>query len=432
MAWRASEWGLSLILGLSIPSTMIRFLFFFFLSCLLSCQQPSTSSESNAAFEDTLKAGLDSLHALGQINGFGVTLVDEQGVLFSDGVGFADIEMEQAYTENTLQNIGSVSKTFIGISLMKAQEMGKLKLDDPVNNYLPFKVVNPSFPDVPITIRQLATHTSSILDSDAYETYSYVLKDSMDLTQLPEDVQNFRSPSAMMPMLVFLENMLSTGGEWYEEAVFSSNQPGATFDYTNTGATLAAAVLERATGQSFAAFTTEHILEPLGMDDSGWSFDAIELEAHSSLYVDPYTEIPFYALVTYPDGGLITSPADLGIYLAELIRGYQGEGKLLSKDSYAELFREQLDASHYTDRDEENPFDDEYNNGIFMGFTPSGYVGHTGGDPGIACFMFFNPETRRGRILMINTSIINREGVDQFYSIWGLLGEYESSFERTN
>ncbi len=134
----------------------------------------------------------------------------------------------------------------------------------------------------------------------------------------------------------------------------------------------------------------------------------------------------FFHLITFPDGGLITSPMELSKYLIELIKGYSGKGTLLSKASYQELFNPQLNAGHLPDRDTENDFDDEYNSGIFMGFTPKGYVGHTGGDPGIATFMFFNPKTRTGRLLMINTSIVNQEGVEQFFAIWNTLIDYET------
>ena len=55
--------------------------------------------------------------------------------------------------EVTIQNVASVSKTIVGIALLKAQELGKLKLDEPINKYLPFKVFNPKFPNENITIR---------------------------------------------------------------------------------------------------------------------------------------------------------------------------------------------------------------------------------------------------------------------------------------
>lgn len=394
---------------------------------VISCQPPSTeTSHSEPNWGDTLTFKLNSLHESGYINGFGAAVVNEKEVLYAEGIGFANTKNNSAYTENTIQNIGSVSKTFIGIALLKAQELGKLDLDDPVADYLPFEVKNPAFPDIPITIRQLTTHTSSILDTDYYDEKSYILKDDVPVSDSLKAIsENFNSPDSKIPLIDFLEKILSHRGEWYEEAGFSKNKPGEIYEYSNIGATLAAAVLEMATEKSFNEFATDHILKPLKMTSSGWSFEDIELSVHSTLYANPGTELPYYSLITYPDGGLITSISDLGKYLSELIKGHSGEGTLLTFKSYQELFKEQLQAKNLPDRDDENDFDDEYNTGIFMGFTPKGYVGHTGGDPGIATFMFFDPATKTGRILMINTSVRGSGGVDQFYSIWNALGEYE-------
>ncbi len=92
---------------------------------------------------------------------------------------------------------------------------------------------------------------------------------------------------------------------------------------------------------------------------------------------------------------------------------------------YKILFEEQLGAENFIDRDSEDYYD-EYNTGIFMGFTPNGYIGHTGGDPGVSSYMFFNPKTKVGRILIINTDIGN-EGYQEFKAIWKKLGEYEKA-----
>ena len=173
-------------------------------------------------------------------------------------------------------------------------------------------------------------------------------------------------------------------------------------------------------------YATQHILKPLLMTSSGWTFENINIDEHSTLYANTTTPLPKYSLITYPDGGLLTNAEDMGKYLTELIKANSGGGTLLENRSYKELFKEQLGASSFPDRDEEDDYDDEYNTGIFMGFSPKGFIGHTGGDPGIATFMFFNPKTKIGRILIINTSVVNSEGVDQFYSIWNTLGKYEN------
>ncbi|MEM6737916.1 MAG: serine hydrolase domain-containing protein [Bacteroidota bacterium] len=399
----------------------------------LSCKPKETSNEKSKieTQRDSLTMELIEIHKQGHINGFSVAIVDQNEVLYQEGIGYSNLTSKESYTENTLQNIGSVSKTFIGIALLKAQEMGKLSLDDPINRHLPFQVYNPDYPKEEITLRHLATHTSTILDTDYYDEKSYILK---DVIEVPDSImaisETFNLPSSAMPLHSFLEKLLSEKGEWYEEEGFLQNKPGEIYEYSNVGATLAAAVVEIATGESFNAFATKYILKPLNMSSSGWSFEDIDLSKHSTLYARPKIELPYYSLITYPDGGLITSISDMATYLRELIKGYSGNGILLTKASYKELFTEQLTSDNIPDQDDDgDAYDDEYNTGIFMGFTPKGYIGHTGGDPGIATFMFFKPKSNTGKILMINTSVRDSDGVKEFYDIWYTLDEYENKMK---
>lgn len=384
-----------------------------------------THGQSITDETDSLTKKLTELTKEGFINGFSVALVNKDTVLYTKGFGYSNIDKQNPYTENTIQNIGSISKTLIGIALLKAQEQGKLKLDDPINKYLPFEVINPNHPNIPITIRHLATHTSSIKDTKHYDEKAYVLEeDTFNSKSLKKISEKFNSHEDNFKMNNFLLNLLHKDGVWYKKNNFLKEKPGALFHYSNIGATLAAYIIEIATEESYDLYTDKHILKPLGMHASGWSFNTVDSSNYSTLYADPNTPLPKYSLVTYPDGGLITSANDLSKYLSELIKGYTGGGTLLTNESYKELFTQQLHEINFEDRNENNPYDDEYNSGIFMGFSAKDYIGHTGSDPGITCFMFFNSKTYEGRILLINTALINQGGVEQFKAIWNLLGEY--------
>ncbi|MNK24474.1 Penicillin-binding protein 4* [compost metagenome] len=392
-----------------------------------SCQQKTTAdkySNNKNVLKDSLTSALNEIYKEGNFNGFGVAIANEDGVLYSNGIGYANVETKQKYTENTVQPIASVSKTFIGIALMKAQELGKLKLDDPINNYLPFKVVNPNFPNVPITIRHLATHTSSITDTDFYLQKAWVLINDTPIDRTFDYPQKFNSPSAKIPMETFLKKILVSGEDWYSKEGFLKSKPGAYYEYSNIGATLAALIVEKAAGVPYDIFTDKHILKPLHMNSSGWSLKDIHSAKHSILYESPKRIVPFYTLITYPDGGFITSAADMGKYLSELIKGFSGKGTILTKESYKELFKQQLNEKNFSDRNEQNPYNEEYNTGIFMGFSYKGYIGHTGGDAGVSSMMFFDPKTKTGRFLMINTNFSTKAGNDQFYHIWDILGSY--------
>ncbi|MTB52062.1 serine hydrolase [Lewinella sp. W8] len=398
------------------------------ITLLFSCGSPNTPHQEDATqrAKDSLSAALRTIHAEGIINGFAVGVVDQEGIIYTEGFGYADVEKQLPYTAATVQNIASISKTLIGISLLKAQELGHLSVDDPVSKHLDFPVVNPHFPDQEITLRHLATHTSSIMDGDVYDEQSYLLLTEVDSTgtkkmEIPEE---FNSPREA-PMGNFLEKVLSPAGSWYSPDNFMQQPPGQLFEYTNIGATLAAYVIERASGVPYDEFTTRHILRPLGMTGSGWAYEAVG-ENHSILYAEGDTKLPPYRLITYPDGGLRTSSEDLSKYLKELIRGYAGSGTLLSQESYREFFRKQLSEENFTERNADHPYNDEYDFGLFIGFSAKGYAGHTGGDPGVSSLMFFHEERKVGRLLIINTDLRSEEGVKQFINIWETLEGYEA------
>ena len=232
------------------------------------------------------------------------------------------------------------------------------------------------------------------------------------------------SPETKISMEEFLRNVLSGNGKWYEKRGFSTNRPGEKFNYSNLGATLAALIVEIVMEESYAEFTTNQILKPLGMNASGWSFKTANQINHTILYENPETAIPLYSLITYPDGGLISSVHDLGKYLTELIKGYQGKGTILNKDSYKELFKKQLNESHFTNGQDGKDFDGEFNSGIFMSFNPKYFIGHTGSDPGVVTHLFFDPETNIGRILLINTELSNKKSKKEFLDILQVLWSY--------
>lgn len=364
-------------------------------------------------------------------NGFGVALTNDKEVLYQNGFGLANIETGEKYTENTIQNIASVSKTFIGIAILKAQELGKLKLDDPISKYLPYKIENPRFRENPITIRQLVTHTSSIHDNEEYLNRAWVLYDTINLKKnLKIDIGEckFSAPSTEVSMENFMINVLTEKGKWFKASTFLDHKPGQIFEYSNMGATLAALVLEKATGQKFDDFTEKYIMQPLKMESTGWGLRSIDKNKHSRLYIDKKTAYPFYLCVTYPDGSIITSSNDMSKYICELMKGYTGNGTLLSKDSYKELFTPQLKAEYFIDRDT-SEFGD-YNIGIIMSFGPTGNFGHFGGDPGLFSVIYFDKEKKTGKYYITNTDADGKESGKYHGQIVKLLDEYAEKLDK--
>jgi CubicO group peptidase (beta-lactamase class C family) len=282
------------------------------------------------------------------------------------------------------------------MALMKAQELGLLQLDDAINTYLPFKIYNPKFKDKHITIRQLANHTSSILDTEFYNRI-YVFKDKIPrfYKQLPENIQqnvkediNRFNNNKMMPAASFIKNQYSIAGTWYAPENFSSNSPGTSYKYSNMGANIAAYIIELVSGVSYTDFLQKHILNPLQMDASGWHSKNNPLKNISTLYWYDYP-IPNYEFITYGDGGFMTNIEDFSKFLITVIRGYNGEQNILKTSSYKEIFKDS------TDKD--------FKKNLFWNIDNE-KIGHSGNDPGVISHAYFLKKNKHGIIVFVNTS----------------------------
>lgn len=361
--------------------------------------------------------------------GMTVAIVDKDQILFQKEFGYADIATKKPYTKNTIHNIGSTSKTFIGISIMQLVEQGKLSLDDKVNDILPFKVTNPYHPETPITIRQLATHTSTIRDRNFnYGLKAYVSDDDSKgnrkgLPLIYKIMFKRILKNERVSLGAFVENTLSKKGKWYKKKNFYKNEPGTTEEYSNIGAALAGYIVEVVSGENYGDYVVNHILKPLGMNASGWTRKTTNSAEYAQRYVN---RIPFpnYDLMTYPDGGLISSSADLTTYLMEMIRGYQGKSQLLSAESFQIMMSNQYEQSPLAKTIEET----EGRSGIFwdiFGKEGTGDIGHNGSDPGILTFMYFDPEKGIGCLLKTNTDSEDKQ-IKEVVKIWELLIKYRN------
>lgn len=334
-----------------------------------------------------------------------MAIVAKDSILYMKAFGYADRASRQPLQVTTLQNIGSISKTLIGVSLMKLVDDGKLNLDTPINDFLPFKVNHPKFNTKAITLRHLATHSSGIKDTpNNYDLKSYYLDTDYQKGELQMKGYSLKEKIFLkntlknkpIPLKDFLKMTLSEDGAWYNTNSFYDFEPGSVYEYSNLGATLAAYIVEIVSGKSYDKFTRDEIIKPLKMIDTGWFYKDVDMTRFTSRYIGKHDIVaPFYELITYPDGGLKTTIADLSLFLQEMMRGHAGEGKLLSKTSYEQLFANSLQVE---DGEERGIFWDVFEE------SPDKDIGHSGNDPGIYCFMYFNPKTGIGHILFTNSS----------------------------
>lgn len=123
----------------------------------------------------TFHTQMDSLFKTSALSGYSATIIVNDSIIYQRSFGYADIQGQIPYTLQTPQPIASVSKTFVGIAVAKAVELGLFQLSDDISTLLPFPVVNPRSPKEPITVSQLVTHTSSITDHPDVVKDEYIL-----------------------------------------------------------------------------------------------------------------------------------------------------------------------------------------------------------------------------------------------------------------
>mgnify|MGYP006088024445 FL=1 len=310
----------------------------------------------------------------GKAPGIGLSIIIKGDILVSKGYGYADIENRIPFTDSTIMNIASISKTFIGVSVMHAVEKGLLNLEDDVNKFLSFKIVNPHRPDKVIKVKHLLGHRSSIIDEDKTYKSSY-----------------FYGGDAPTGLGNFLEKYLSKNGAYYSEHNFLDKDPGTIESYSNIGAGLAAHILENIMKKPFNLITKDLIFRPLGMKNTVWFLSEMENQSsHAKLYKNEkdknkLIDVDLYGLITYPDGGLRTSVKDLTKYLHFIMCDMPVQD-IINKESKENMLTPDFDQTYAKFWDTKD------------------LIGHGGWDPGVTSSMYFDPKNEIGIILFTNTS----------------------------
>ncbi len=377
-----------------------------FLLVLFSVSLFSCSKKTISTVED-LDTSLKDLSKNMLMAGFAVTVVKQDKIVYQNAFGQADVAKGTPYTNQTLQPIASISKTFIGVALMKAIEQGHFTLETPINDILPFKVKNPNAPNSIIRVKHLATHTSGLTDNQPiyFKNHSILAGENTTSTEAQRMINElgFGLNGTVLSLKTFLEAYFTEGGNLYNKTHFLATEAGASYSYSNIGAALAAYLIEVKTGKSFSDYTTEKIFKPLGMNNTSWFLTADNRPKMATLHWERNKLLPFYITTTYPDGGLITSNEDLSKYFIEMIKGFSGTSTFLKKESFELLFKKQFEIGKIP----ANLNEKEENAGAFWVYFKNGRLGHTGGDFGVSTIMAFYPTTKTGFIFMTNTETDN-------------------------
>lgn len=343
---------------------------------------PATSAEATI---DSLVA--EKMESAGLMGVAGMVFVDGK-LVWSRGYGHRDYLRTLPFTTSTPMGIASITKSFTGVAMMRLVAEGKLDLDADVNRYLPFRVRNPRFPDTPITLRMIGTHTSSI--TDRWEIYRETYHFGGDPTESLSD---------------FIESYFSPQGRRYSDDNFTKVAPGSAREYSNIAAGLVGFIIERSAGEGLDKYTRRHILAPLDMQSTGWFLRDLPLRDLSTQFVatDGWAiPLPRYGGTTYPDGGVRSSVRDASRFFLALLNHGEYDGvRILAAREADEMTRFQFAGPDFP----QGYGPGEGNSGLFWRTRHDGrYMGHGGNDPGVQSLMLSTLDRRIAVVLFSNTS----------------------------
>ncbi len=367
-----------------------------------SCSSDDDSNNPpNITNEESLNQALQAIYNNSDIKGFAIGVVKNGETTYQHSFGFQNVENSIAYTNQTRQPLGSISKTFIGAALVKGVSLGYYTLDTPINDVLPSPIVNPNYPDDVIKIKHLVNHTSGLVDNEDTIMGTYYILAG----------ENTASPAAMMMQDAGIMQREPQGlealinayyyptGDLYSTDNFTNSIAGTQYSYSNIASSLAAYIVQVASGMQYEDFLSQYVLTPLQMTHTGFDYNPSELSSYSTLYYDDYA-LPLYNSDSYPDGFLKTSSDDLMKYLKDMIKGSMGNSELLfSAEYYDMLFAE-----------------DAFNHSVFWS-TGDNIVTHSGSDPGLSCDLVFNKDTGSGFFILTNYDSSTDEHENHFISV---------------
>jgi len=310
-----------------------------------------------------------------KIPGIAACVVKGDQIVWSGAKGYANMEREIPMDTEMVMNIASISKTFTATAVMQLWEQGRIGLDDDINDYLPVSIRNPYHPDQSITLFQLLTHTSSIVDGKFYDA-------------------SYSDGDPQISLEDWIRGYLLPGGSYYDDLQnFSVAEPGSQHDYSNVGYGLLGYLVEQISGMPFNLYCQKNILSPLGMKQSGWFLHEVDTNRHITPYEFEEGQnkaLNLYSFPNYPDGLLRTSVNDLSKFLTAIINGGSYEdATILKKSTLKKMLKLQLDG--------------DPGQGLCWHLIPfESMWGHSGGDPGVATYMYFSPGTKIGVIAFQN------------------------------
>jgi CubicO group peptidase (beta-lactamase class C family) len=230
------------------------------------------------------------------VPGASVVVIENNQIILKKGYGVADVAAKRMVDPDTLFRAGSISKSIVGVAVMLLVEEGKLDLNAKVADLAPEIVIDNTWEKTdPVRLVHLMEHTAGL-----------------------DDIK-FRHYLLAGPEQALSHAVLALG------PYASRWKPGMYMSYSNAGPVLAAAIVEKVSGLSWAEFTKKRIFDPLNMSTASWTrqpqFSARQARSYRD---DGITEEPYVDIIAKPSGALNLTAEDL----SKLAMMFIGRGTL--------------------------------------------------------------------------------------------------------
>ncbi|MHA1945578.1 MAG: serine hydrolase domain-containing protein [Candidatus Hodarchaeales archaeon] len=384
----------------------------------------SLQENNKQTFNSSVDESIAQLMLEGNIPSLAASVVYKDDIIWSKGYG------EQS-SDNVAFMIASITKTFTATALLQLYERGMFELDEDVNNYLPFSLRNPNYPNTPITFRLLLLHQSSLMRGG--EFYKSYVNNDLD-QKLGFTNESLPSFPAWIDDVIFSSELLNI-----TEEVWGTYAPGEKQNriaYSNLGYDLIGYLIECISNQTIEEYFESNIFIPLNMTNTHYTYQSYLFDGVAF----PYEWIPDEENVEYfptdenenfnvsifnldelGAGALRSTPIDLAHYLiAHMNNGLYEKNRTLTKDSINLMH---YDSQEYYGTDLHNSYGFGWMNEKILSLVMDGerithfLQGHAGRGYGFNSLMFFNQDAEIGVILFINQGF---NYVAQFDNQWDI------------
>lgn len=313
----------------------------------------SSAAFSQGNVKERFSNYLDSLNAHHKVMGSFAFANNDQPT-FIKVTGFADAEKQQKANMNTQYRIGSISKTFTAVLVMKAAEDKKLSLKAKLSDFFP-EIANAN----QITIENLLQHRSGIHNITDEAEFLNIYTKSQTKDQLLSLIKKYPSDFA----------------------------PGSKYSYSNSNYILLGLILEKVYKQSYADLIKNKISKPLklSLTEVGGKINSNKNQAKSYQFLGIYQPLPETDMsVPIGAGSIISTPSDL----LKFIIGLEN-GKLISKDNLTQM----------------KNFVDNYGYGLIKANVGQYHgFGHEGAIDGFHSALYYFPESKIAVSFITNQS----------------------------